>query len=200
MVAPDIPEKAEPSPNALPIGPAQLFSGFSRMALSGFGGVMPFAYRFLVERHRWVSAEEFAQMFAFGQILPGPTICNVSVMVGWRKAGFSGSICALCGILGGPFVIVILLGIAYERFGASPVVQSALSGMSSVAAGLILATAVKMAIALFKSSTATLPERLWLGLFAVLAFCGVGLFRWPLVAVVAVLGPAAILFALWKRV
>jgi chromate transporter len=181
------------------LSPIEIFLGFSQMALSGFGGVMPFAYRFLVETRRWVSAEDFAQMFAFGQILPGPTICNVSVMVGWRKAGIAGSFAALAGVVCGPIVIVILLGAAYRTWGGVPAVQAALSGMSSVAAGLILATAVKMAITLFKAHADRWLECAWLLLFAALAFAGVGLMRWPLVAVVAVLGPVAVIFAFWKR-
>jgi chromate transporter len=181
------------------LGPLQIFLAFSQMALSGFGGVMPFAYRYLVETRAWVSAEEFAQMFAFGQILPGPTICNVSVMVGWRKAGVAGALAALAGIVTGPIVIVILLGAAYQRFGSVPAVRAALSGMAAVAAGLILATAVKMAIALFKARQATWAERVALTGFAVLAFAGVGLLRWPLAAVVAVLGPFAVLLAFWQK-
>ncbi|MGA2549079.1 MAG: chromate transporter [Burkholderiaceae bacterium] len=180
------------------IGPAALFLGFSQMALSGFGGVMPFAYRFLVEERRWVSPEDFAQMFAFGQILPGPTICNVSVMVGWRKAGFVGALCALGGILVGPIIVVILLGVGYQAYGTAPLVRSALTGMSAVAAGLILATAVKMAIALFGSRRQKTSELVWLVVFAALAFVGVGLLRWPLAGVVAILAPCAVALAYFK--
>jgi chromate transporter len=196
---PTPPEEGDTQPEVERLGPVQLFVGFSQMALSGFGGVMPFAYRFLVEQRLWVSAEDFAEMFAFGQILPGPTICNVSVMVGWRKAGIAGALAALAGILIGPIIVVLLLGAAYQTWGSVPAVQAALAGMSAVAAGLIIATAVKMGIALFRSRRGLAAERLWLGVFAVLAFAGVGLLRWPLVAVVAALGPCAILLSVWRR-
>lgn len=132
------------------IGPSQIFFAFSSLALSGFGGVMPFAYRALVERRQWVSPREFAGLLAIAQVLPGPTIGNMSVMVGQRYAGFAGACAALAGMIAGPSLIVIALGIAWQHYGNLPSVKHALAGMSAVAIGLILAIAVKMGIALFK--------------------------------------------------
>jgi chromate transporter len=115
------------------------------MALLGFGGVLPFAYRYLVERSRWLSDSEFAQLLGIAQLLPGPTICNLAVIVGQRFAGTGGALAALSGLLVAPFFIVIALGVAYQELATSALFARALQGMAAAAAGLILATAAKLA-------------------------------------------------------
>jgi len=172
------------------IAPLELFVAFSGMALSGFGGVLPFAYRAMVERRAWVTREEFARLLALGQVLPGPTICNLAVIFGYRSSGVAGAGAALAGMVALPVAIVLGLGAVYDRFGDVPAVRRALVGMSAVAAGLILATAIKMARAV--------PRRLLPAALCVLAFVGVGLVRFSLIAVIAVLGPVAI-FVAWKE-
>src|SRR5258706_15262743 len=72
------------------IAPLELFLAFSEMALSGFGGVLPFAYRAMVERRRWVDREEFARLLAVAPVMPGPTICNLAVIFGYRRSGLTG--------------------------------------------------------------------------------------------------------------
>ena len=138
---------------AASISSLRLFMVFSKIALTGFGGVMPFAYRALVEQYRWLSAEEFARYLALSQVLPGPTICNVALMIGKRYAGIAGALAAMAGLIIGPFLLVIALGVAYQRFGKLAMVQDALTGMTAVAAGLVLATAIKMAMSLFGQKT-----------------------------------------------
>jgi chromate transporter len=185
------------------ISPRELFFAFSSLALSGFGGVLPFAYRALVERRKWIDARDFASLLAIAQVMPGPTICNLSVMIGQRYAGFAGSCAALGGMVAGPSCIVIALGIAWQHYGGLAAVKHALGGMSAVAIGLIAATAAKMAINLFKRGTSDGEgtQRYWslrrlahVALCA-LAFIGVGVMRWPLVAVVLGLGPLAVALA-----
>ena len=201
----------------------RLFTAFSSLSLSGFGGVLPFAYRALVEKRRWLDAREFASLLAIAQVMPGPTICNLSVMIGQRYAGFAGACAALAGMVLGPSCIVVALGIAWQRYGDLSAVRHALAGMSAVAIGLILATAVKMGISLFKAEPAVIASRpvpgagstaddgvaaervardgywTWQRLSQVvlcaLGFAGVGLLRWPLAAVVAGLAPIAIALA-----
>ena len=191
------PQATSPETSAPRIGPADLFSAFSRLALSGFGGVLPFAYRALVERRQWLDAREFASLLAIAQVMPGPTICNLSVMIGQRYAGFAGACAALAGMVVGPACIVVALGIAWQRWGELSGVRHALAGMSAVAVGLILATAVKMGIALFRRERGSAAgywsgQRVFHVLLCAAGFAGVGLLRWPLVAVVAGLAPIAI--------
>ena len=166
-----------------------IFLVFSRLALMGFGGVMPFAYRALVEQHKWLTAEEFAKYLATSQMLPGPTICNVALMVGNRYAGTGGALAALAGMVAGPFMVVIALGMVYQRFGEIDMFRHAIRGMAAVAAGLILATAVKMAKSMFASADWRANRtRLQVALLA-LAFAGLGLLQWQLALVFCVLAP-----------
>jgi chromate transporter len=172
------------------ISPLELFIAFSEMALSGFGGVLPFAYRAMVERRPWLSGEEFAKLLALSQVMPGPTICNLSVMFGYRSAGLPGAAAALGGMIALPVAIVLALGIGYQHFGELPPVRRALAGMSAVAAGLIVATAVKMA--------RTVPRRVFPISLLMLAFVGVGLMRFPLIAVIVLVAPIGVLLA-WRE-
>lgn len=166
-----------------------LFFVFSRLALMGFGGVMPFAYRALVEQHKWLKAEEFATYLAMSQMLPGPTICNVSLMVGNRYGGTAGALASLAGLIAGPFLIVIALGVIYQHYGDMAVFRDAIRGMAAVAAGLILATAVKMGRAMLAKAHWRNRRDLLKVAMLVLAFVGLGVLQWKLVVVFCLLAP-----------
>jgi chromate transporter len=168
-----------------------LFVGFTRIALNGFGGVLPFAFRGLVEQRQWITAAEFAELLAASQVIPGPTICNMSLMVGWRFGGLRGALSALGGMLVGPFVVVVLLGILYQHVGDLAPVRAALTGMSAVATGLIASTAIKMALPVLRRSNGRTLNIL----LALLAFAGLGLWKLPMIMVIAVLAPVGILLA-----
>jgi len=171
------------------IGPLALFLAFNGIAVTGFGGTLPWAYRALVERKRWLTEREFMEALALGQLLPGPNICNVAVMVGYRFAGHAGAAAALGGLVGAPFLCMVLLGALYAKYGELALAQRALTGMSAVAAALVLATGLKM----LKS----MPRRWRPMSFGLLAFGCVGLLRLPLLGVLLVLAPAAVALA-WK--
>jgi chromate transporter len=181
----------QPEPEQPAIGAATLFVTFSQISLTGFGGTLPWAYRMLIERKAWLTQREFTETLALGQLLPGPNICNMAVMIGYRFAGYRGAIAAVAGLLGCPFLIMIAVAILYQRYGDLPLVQQALSGMSAVAAGLVLSTGIKMASGMRRH------WRPWL--FAALAFAAVGLLRWPLLAVVGALAPFAVTASWWLR-
>jgi chromate transporter len=167
-----------------------LFLTFSRITLSSFGGAMFWARRELVERQRWLTKQEFVELFALGQLLPGPNVLNLTVMVGYRFGRWRGAAVSVAGFLGWPCLVVIGLGVLYQQYGALSQVQQALGGMSSVAAGLLLATAVH--------NSMVLPRHWRPWLFGVLAFVAVGVMRWPLLWVVGALAPFAVVAA-WKE-
>lgn len=171
------------------ITPLALFLTFSRISLSSFGGALFWTRRGLVERQRWLSEREFVDILTLGQLLPGPNVLNLAVMVGYRFTGWRGAAASVAGYLGWPFLVVIGIGVLYQHYGALPQVQLALAGMSKVAAGLLLATVIKLAM--------VLPRRWRPWLFGALAFAGVGVMRWPLLWVMGALAPPAILLA-WK--
>jgi len=164
-----------------------LFLAFSQITLSGFGGMVFWARRVLVDRQHWLTEQEFVDLLALGQLLPGPNVLNVTVMVGYRCAGWAGAAAAVTGFLGWPCLLVIALGMLHQRYGTLPLVQPALTGMVAVSAGLLLASVVKMAT--------VLPRHWRPWLFTGLAFVGVGVVRWPLLAVLGALAPWAIILA-----
>jgi chromate transporter len=133
-------ESAEPQagPQSLP----DLFWTFNRMALQGFGGVLAVAQRELVERKQWMSREEFVEVLSVSQVLPGPNIVNMSLMIGDRHFGLRGAFAALAGMLAIPLVIVLALTALYMHYASLPWVSGALRGMGAVAAGLVISTAL----------------------------------------------------------
>jgi chromate transporter len=172
------------------VGALALFLTFSKITLSSFGGAIFWTRRSLVERNRWLTDQEFLELLTVGQLLPGPNVLNLTVMVGYRFGGWRGAVAALAGYLGWPCLVVIGMGVLYQHYGALPQAKQALAGMSSVAAGLLLATVIKLAL--------VLPRHWRPWLFGGLAFIAVGMFRWPLLPVFGALAPFAVSLA-WKE-
>jgi len=171
-----------------------LFLAFTRLALQGFGGVLAVTQRELVERLNWMTKEDFVEMLSIAQVLPGPNVVNLSLMVGDRFFGLRGAMAALAGMLAAPAVIVLVLALAYGQLAGHPMAVNALRGMGTVSAGLILATGIKLLPALMSNP---LGRPLAFAL-AILAFVLIGLLRWPLIGVLALLGGAGMLVA-WMR-
>jgi chromate transporter len=165
----------------------ELFLGFLKIGLLGFGGIAPWARHVIIEERHWLTEKEFAAILGIGQILPGPNTMNASVMIGDRFQGVPGVLCCLLGQMAMPIVIVTALAVVYERFAAVPEVKAALAGAAAGAAGLVLGTALKMA-----QKIKPTPLALLIG---ALAFGTIGILAWPLVPVVAVLVPAGVLAA-----
>jgi chromate transporter len=167
-----------------------LFCGFLEIAVSGFGGVMPWARRVLVEKRRWLSPDEFTDLLSLCQFLPGPNIVNMSIAVGARFCGGPGAVVAFLGLMGAPVLIVLALGMLYGAYGHVPRVQSVIHGISAVASGLLVATGIKMLVA---------PRlRSWMLAFGVLMFMAVAIARLPLVLALLALAPLSIAAA-WLK-
>ena len=173
---------------------SDLFLTFNSMALQGFGGVLAIAQRELVERKRWMTREEFVETLAVSQVLPGPNIVNLSLMIGDRHFGLRGAFAALAGMLLVPLVIVLALAALYAEFASHPMVSGALRGMGAVAAGLVIATGLKL-LATLKKSAMGVP--LGLG-FTALTFIAIVGLRLPLLWVLLALGTLAVTVA-WRR-
>ena len=180
---PDIPAAArlaEPVPPSL----AGLFTGFFSIGIMGFGGVLPWARRMMVEQRRWLSAHDFNDLLALCQFLPGPNIVNMAVAIGDRFGGLAGSFACLVGLLAAPMTIVILLGGLYGQYGQLPVVAHAFAGLASAASGLVVALA-------FKVATPLRGQWLALGIAAV-AFVAIAILRSPLLLTMLALAPVSI--------
>ena len=171
-------------------GAREIFFTFARIGLSGFGGVLFWLRRVIIQEKRWLTDAEVLEGLAVGQILPGPNVYNLSFMIGYRFAGLRGGLAAVGGLVAGPLVVLVCLGLLYREYSAVALLQRALGGMAVVAAGLLFASAIGMA--------AALPRRFVPWLFMTLAFAGVGVMRWPLLYVIAALAPFAIGWA-WRK-
>jgi chromate transporter len=180
-----------PQPRSL----TDLFISFTLLALQGFGGVLAVVQRELVERKRWLTREEFIEDWAVAQIMPGPNVVNLSMMIGSRHFGLPGALAALAGMLTFPLIVVLLMALAYSHFADNPGVAGALRGMGAVAAGLIIATGIKLIAALNRHPLGK-PACLAL---AALCFGLVALLHWPLLFVLAGLGTLGCVLT-WARI
>src|ERR1700721_1806332 len=143
---PDSPPAAVPAPDSpisTPPGLIALFVAFSKMSLAGFGGVLVFARRAIVEQHHWMSAEEFNETFALCHFLPGPNIVNLSVVFGSRFRGIAGGLAAFPGLIGPPVVIVTILAALYAHFGEVEALRRILAGVACAAVGLLMAVVLR---------------------------------------------------------
>jgi chromate transporter len=181
------------SPRAAPASLAELFWAFNRLALQGFGGVLAVAQRELVERLGWLSREDFLDTFAIAQVLPGPNIVNISLMLGDRFFGTRGAFAALAGMLLFPAVIVIGMAALYGQFATLPVVSNALRGMGAVSAGLIIATGCKLLPSLNKSPLGRVPALV----LTLLTIAAAVYWRLPLPQLLLSLGSLGVALAWW---
>jgi chromate transporter len=195
--APSLPPLHSSGAAAAPAPPpptvAELFTTFAAISLSGFGGVLAWARRILVERRRWLSAEQFNETFALCAFLPGGNIVNFCVIFGARMRGPLGALAALGGLLGPPVVLVMIVGALYAYYGDVPVLHRMLTGVAAAAAGLMLATVAKMVRPLFANRAVAGPT------IAFTTFAAIGILHWSLPYVLLVIVPASIAAAALPR-
>ncbi|MCD0416256.1 chromate transporter [Rubrivivax sp. JA1024] len=183
-------DASDRDPADAPIAPApglgELFVAFAKMSLAGFGGVLVWARRAIVEQHRWMTAEEFNETFALCHFLPGPNIVNLSVVFGARFRGIPGAIAAFAGLVGPPLLIVMLLAVLYAHYGEIEALRRILAGVSYAAIGLLFSVAFKMLLPLLRKR-----DPVAIGLL-VAVFVAVGVLRLPMPWVLAVAVPCSI--------
>ena len=177
-----------------PASPAAVFRAFNRLALQGFGGVLPVAQRELVDRLHWLTPPQFLELLSLSQVLPGPNIINLGLILGDRYFGWRGALAATAGLLLAPTGVVLLLAVSAAQLRHVPEVAGALRGMGVVAAGLVLSTAAKLAPGL-RRHVLGLPAATALVLLTAVA---IGLLRWPLAAVVVGLGVVSVALSWWR--
>ena len=177
-----------------PSGPRDLFIAFTVLALQGFGGVLAIAQRHLCDEKRWLTRAEFLEMLSLGQLLPGPNVCNLALMVGDKFFGWRGAAAALGGMMLFPLILVLALTALYANFSSVPVIAGALNGMGAVAAGMIIGTALRLAAGL-KTSPIGTPACLVLG---ATTFVLIAWLRLPLLFVLLGIGIPACIYAWWR--
>jgi chromate transporter len=180
--AADVPPSQPPNPPGL----LELFVAFAKMSLAGFGGVLVWARRSIVDQHRWMTAGEFNETFALCHFLPGPNIVNLSVVFGSRFRGVAGGFAAFAGLIGPPMMIATVLAALYARYGEIDALRRILAGISCAAVGLLIAVVLKMMMPLIRKRDAV-------GLIILLAvFIAIGLLRLPLPAVLLAAVPLSL--------
>jgi chromate transporter len=182
-------ETAAPQ-SPVPPSHADLFLAFFKITLSGFGGTLPWTRRMFVEEKRWMTAQEFNDVYALCQFLPGPNIVNLTTVFGSRMRGVTGAFAAWLGFLLLPFCMMVAAAMIYTRFGDVEALRRVLAGIAPAAAGLIIATVAKMAAPAFRSFG---PAPVVLLATAI----AIGVLRWPLLWVLAVLVPVSVALA-WR--
>ncbi len=187
------PPTADGDSGARPASLHDLFWSFSWLALQGFGGVLAVVQRELVEKKRWLTREQFVEDWAVAQIMPGPNVVNLSLMIGDRYFGWRGALVALAGMLSLPLLILLLVLALFGGLAELPQAQGALRGMGAVAAGLIMATGLRLFPTLMKNS---MGARVCIG-FVAITFIAVGVFRVSLPLVLLGLGAPACAWA-WR--
>ena len=168
-----------------PPSKAELFQGFLVLGLTGFGGVLPLARHMVVERRRWMTGMEFSELLSLCQFLPGGNIINISVAIGLRFHGLTGSIVALAGLIAAPTAVVVALGMIYTRFSNEPHVVHMFAGLAAAAAGVLVSMTVKLAVPLRRKPAAIAV--------AVVIFTTIAILQLPLVPTMLVAAPCSIL-------
>lgn len=161
-----------------------LFAGFFTIGVCGFGGVLPWARRVIVEQRGWLSAPEFNDLLALCQFLPGPNVINMSVAIGSRFAGIRGVVACFVGLMAAPMTIIIGLGIVYARIEDDPIVRRAFAALAAASSGLVLATALKIAAPLR-------GQPLQIGI-ATISLIAISVLRLPLLTTMLVLAPLSV--------
>jgi len=171
------------------IGLARIFGAFLRLGCTSFGGgTAGWLYRDMVLKRGWLDEPTFLSDFALGQAIPGSNGVKLTVQIGQRLKGAAGAVTALVGLLAGPFVIVLAIGAAYAGFGEHRILHQMLDGVAAAVIGLTFATGLH-------SLTQSRPGVTGVTLAALTVLC-VGVLRWPMLPVVAVLAPLGIALAL----
>ena len=187
------PDAVAPAPRRPAPTPIELFLGFATIAGLGFGGVLAWSRRIIVQRRGWLSAEAFNEQLALCQILPGGNILNFAVMYGCRCAGILGSLAAVLGLIGPPVILMIIAGMLYRRFGDLPALHGVFAALAAAAAGLLIAASAQMI-------GATIKDRVRPGhLIAAATFVAAGVLRLPLLWVMVAIAPVSVALAWWER-
>ena len=201
MSAPPDPHQPPPTPDALappshasPVNPTlfELLIAFGTIAVSGFGGVLYWSRRMMVERRKWLTADEFNEAYALCNFLPGPNVVNFAIVFGRRFRGAPGALIALFGLLGPPVVIVTTFAVLYSIYGNLEVLQRMFTAVAAAGAGLTISTAAKMAEPVLRQRVG-FPHAMWAA-----AVVGVGVLHWPIYYVLACLIPLSIALAWWS--
>jgi chromate transporter len=180
---------SDPSPHRVSLG--TLFVEFLKISFLGFGGGIVLAHRAAVEKYGWLTEAEFTDALALCQFMPGPNVVGIAICIGTKTRGLIGAVTAFLGFAAIPGAIGVGLGVLLFGQAGLPAVQDALRGISAAAAGLMIATGLR----LLRARRRHVPTLA----LAALAFAGLALARLPLLLVLLVLVPLSVATTLLTR-
>jgi len=125
-------------------GPKEIALAFLKLGATAYGGpaMMGVMQSELQEKRQWVSKARFLEGVSLANVLPGPTMTQLSIFLGYARGGWWGGLLAgLCFVVPG-FLIILALTLAYAALGASPILRGA--GLGPVVLGIYLAAVVRL--------------------------------------------------------
>ena len=120
----------------------ELFLVFFKIGAFTFGGgyaMIPLIRREVVEKKLWLDDNEFMDMLAIAQSMPGPISLNTALLVGNKRLGFKGSLFSGAGIILPSFIIILLIAIVFTQFKENPVIERIFKGIRPAVVALIAA-------------------------------------------------------------
>lgn len=120
----------------------RLFWAFFKIGAFTFGGgyaMIPLIQREVVHRKKWLAEEEFIDMLAIAQSVPGPISLNTAVFVGNKVKGIKGSLVASLGIILPSFIVILLIALVFTEFKNNPGVERVFKGIRPAVVALIAA-------------------------------------------------------------
>jgi chromate transporter len=154
------------------------------------GGLTGWIHRQIVHQYHWMEEDDFLSGIALAQVLPGANVTNLCVYVGYRIRGVAGAAVALFSLLAAPTVLCVLVAMAYHSVAQYPILQASVDGVAAAAVGLNMRIGIVGGQRVVRRIAPTVAM--------IATFLAVGVFQYPLVPVVLIIGPLSVA-AVWPR-
>lgn len=120
----------------------ELFLIFFKIGAFTFGGgyaMIPLIRNEVVDKKKWLEDDEFMDMLALAQSMPGPISLNTAIFVGRKRMGFRGSLITGAGIILPSFIVILIIAMVFTQFKDNPVVERVFKGIRPAVVALIAA-------------------------------------------------------------
>lgn len=126
-----------------------LLKYFLKLGTTGFGGpvaLVGYMHRDLVENNKWINESDFKEGLALSQLAPGPLAAQLGIYIGFVHFGVLGATLSGLAFILPSFIMVVLLGIAYQAYGGLPWMQAIFYGISASVIGIIVLSSYKLTV------------------------------------------------------
>lgn len=167
-----------------------LFLTFMKVGLFTFGGgyaMISMIENNCVERKKWITHDDMMNVTVIAESTPGPIAINCATFVGYRQAGFIGSLVATLGIVLPSFVVIYAISMFLDNFLAITTIANAFKGVKIAVGILILDAAITM---IKKMRKEVLPCTIMVCSFIAILF--INIFSWQISSISLMLVAAVI--------